>query len=161
MIRGLQIFHSDQKSTIRFYLCMFFDLMDVACANSYIVYNMRHPNDLALLGFKTIVSTYLIWRYTSRSAVPPVGETCSKRKYQYQFEEGNLPPHLPEFQSIQRRCEYYCIERIDLKTYVKCTECAIFLYLIKERNCFRKDHSQEKDIIFLNFYHIFILSLGF
>ena len=30
--------------------------MDVACDNSYIVYNMMHPNNLTLLDFKTIVS---------------------------------------------------------------------------------------------------------
>ena len=48
--------------------------MDVAYANSYIVYNMMHPNDLTLLDFKTIVSTYLIERYTSRSRAPPDGK---------------------------------------------------------------------------------------
>ena len=37
--------------------------MNVACANSYIVYNMIHPNDLTLLDFKTILPTYLIGRY--------------------------------------------------------------------------------------------------
>ena len=33
----------------------FFDLMDVACANSLIVYNMMHPNVLTLLDFKTSI----------------------------------------------------------------------------------------------------------
>ena len=42
-------YHWDRQSTIRFYLRIFFDLMDVACANSYTVYNMMHPNDLTLL----------------------------------------------------------------------------------------------------------------
>ena len=54
------VYHLDRKSTNRFYLPIFFDLMDVACANSYIVYNMMHPNDITLLDFKTIFSTYLI-----------------------------------------------------------------------------------------------------
>ena len=74
--------------------------MDVGCANNYIVYNMIHANDLTLFNFKTIVSTYLIGRYTSRSIAPPDGKTGSKRMYQYQFEQGNLPSHLPEFQNI-------------------------------------------------------------
>ena len=55
-------YHLVRKSTIRFYLRVFFDLMDVACAKSYIVYNMMHPNDLTLLDFKTTLSTYLIRR---------------------------------------------------------------------------------------------------
>ena len=58
-------YHLDRNSTIRFYLRIFFNLMDVACANSYIVYDTMDPNDLTLLNFKTVVSTYLIGRYTS------------------------------------------------------------------------------------------------
>ena len=134
-------YHLDRKSTIRFYLRIFFDLMDVACASNYIVYNMMHPNDLTLLDFKTIFSTCLIERYTSRSREPPDGKTGSKRKYQYQFEQSNLPPHLSEFQNMRRQCEYCYKEETDLKIYVKCTECGIFLCLIKERNCFKKYHS--------------------
>ena len=92
-------YHLDQNVNyqISFAHFVFFDLIDFVCANSYIVYNMMHPNDLALLNFKTIVSTYLIGRYTSQSRAPPYGKTDSKRKYQYQFEQGNLPPHLTEF----------------------------------------------------------------
>ena len=65
-----------------------------------------HPNDLVLLDFKSIVSTYLIGRHTSRSRAPPHGKTGFKRKYQYQFEKGNPPPHLLEFKNIRRQCEY-------------------------------------------------------
>ena len=57
--------HLDQKSTIRFYFSAFFDLMDLDFVNNYIVYNMMHLNDLTLLNFKTIASTYLISRYRS------------------------------------------------------------------------------------------------
>ena len=76
----------DQKSAIRFYFSVFFDLMDLDFVTSYIVYNMMHPNDLTLPNFKTIPSTYFIARYISLSRAPPVGKTDSKRKYQYQFE---------------------------------------------------------------------------
>ena len=74
--------HLDQKSTIRFYLGIVFNLMDAACANSYIDYNMMHLNDLTLLDFKTTVSNYLIGRYTSRSRTPLDDKTGSKRKFQ-------------------------------------------------------------------------------
>ena len=56
-----------------------------------------HSNDLTPFDFKTIVSTYLIGKYTIRSRAPPDDKTGSKRKYQYQFEEGNLPPHFQSF----------------------------------------------------------------
>ena len=87
-------YHLDRKSTIRFYLRIFINLVDEVCANSYIVYSMMHPNDLTLLDFKAIVSTYLTGRCTGRSRAPPDGKTGSKRKYQYQFEQGNLTPHF-------------------------------------------------------------------
>ena len=58
-------YHLVRKSTIRFYLRVFFNLVDVACAKSYIVYNMMHPNDLTLLDFKTTLSTYLFRRNSS------------------------------------------------------------------------------------------------
>ena len=60
--------------------------MNIVCVNSYIAYNIMHPNDPTLLDFKTIFSTQWIDRYTSRRRVPPDGKTGSKRKYQYQFE---------------------------------------------------------------------------
>ena len=68
---------------------------------------MMHPNDLTLLDFETIVSTYLTGRYTSRNRAPLDAKKGSKRNYQYQFEQGNLPAHLPGFQYIRGRCEHY------------------------------------------------------
>ena len=114
--------HLDRKSTIRFYVLMFLDSMDIACANSFIFYNMTHLNDFTRLDFRTIALTYLIGRYTSSSRLASDGRTSSKRKHQYWFEQVNLPPHLSEFQNILSRYEYCYKEGIDLKTYVKCTE---------------------------------------
>ena len=134
-------YHLDRKSRVRFYLRIFFYLMDVACANSFVAYNMVHPNDLTLLDFKTIIATYLIGRYASRSRAPPDGKTGSNKKYQYQFESNHLPLHLPEFQSSRKRCEYCYKAGFERKTFVKCMECRVFLCLAKKRNCFMKHHS--------------------
>ena len=117
-IRGLQFIICIENQVLDFISCIFFDLIDLVCANSYIVYSMMHPNDLTLLDFETIFSTYLITRYKSQSTATPDGKRGSKRKDQYHFEQGNLPSHLPEIQSIQRRFEYCYKERNDLKTYV-------------------------------------------
>ena len=65
---------------------IFFDLIGLAFANNYIVYDMMHSNDLTLFDFKTIVSTYFIGRYINRSLAPPDDKADSKRKYQYHFE---------------------------------------------------------------------------
>ena len=33
------IYRLDRKSSVRFYLCIFFDLTDIACVNSYLTYD--------------------------------------------------------------------------------------------------------------------------
>ena len=45
----------DQKSSVRYYLHIFFDLIDIACVNSYLIYNMKHPNKLSLLDYKMLL----------------------------------------------------------------------------------------------------------
>ena len=49
-------YRQDRKSSVRFYLRIFFDLMDITCVNSYFIYNMKHPNKLSLPDYKTIVA---------------------------------------------------------------------------------------------------------
>ena len=75
-------YHLDRKSYIRFYLRMFFDLIDVAFANSYIFYNMLHPDDLTRLNFKIAAATHIICTYTSRKRAAPDYNIGSKRTYQ-------------------------------------------------------------------------------
>ena len=93
-----------------------FDSMNVTCVNSHIVYSMTYPNDLTLLDFKTITSTYLTGRYTCWRRESLDGKTGSKRKYK--SEQGNLPPHLPEFKNIRRRLHYCHKKGTDLKSYL-------------------------------------------
>ena len=45
----------DQKSSVRFYLQIFFDLMDIRCVNSYLIYSMKHPNKLPLLDTRLLL----------------------------------------------------------------------------------------------------------
>ena len=49
----------DRKSSVRFYLRIFFDLMDIACVNSYLIYNMKNPNKLSLLDYKIAIKKNL------------------------------------------------------------------------------------------------------
>ena len=108
-------YHLDRKSSIRFYLRIFFDLLDVACVDVFIVYNMTHQNDLTLLDYKTIVPTNFNDWYTSRSRTPPEQKAGSNRKHQYQPK--NLPLHLTEFQHSRKLCEYCFKEGFDRKTF--------------------------------------------
>ena len=106
------------------------------------VYNMMHQNDLTLLDYETVVSTHFIGRYRSRSRAQPEQKAGSKSKQQYHFQPNNLPLHLPEYQHSRKPCEYWYKKGFAWKTFVKCTECGVFLCLVKERNCFLDHHSQ-------------------
>ena len=49
-----------RKFFVRFYLRIFFDLMDIACDKSYIVTHIRNPDKLTLLDFNIVVAINLI-----------------------------------------------------------------------------------------------------
>ena len=115
--------------------------MDVACANSYIAYNMLHPDDITLLNFKIAIATHLIGPYTNRSRCHPENKAGTKRKYRYQFQPDDIPTHLPEFKSTRKRCTYCYTEGVDHKTFVECSTFGVPLCLVKDRNCFVKHHS--------------------
>ena len=134
-------YHLDRKSSVRFYLRIFFDLMDVACANGYIVYNMLQPSDITLLNFKIAVATHLIGRYNSRDRAHPESNTGEKRKYRYQFQPDDTPSHLPEFATTRKRCKYCSNGGLDNKTFVECKTCVIYLCMVTERDCFNNHHS--------------------
>ena len=134
-------YHLDRKSSVRFYLRIFFDLMDVTCANSYIVYNMLQPGGITLLNFKIAIATHLIGRYNSRNRAYPENNTLEKRKYRYQFQPEDIPLHLPEFAATRKQCKFCSNGDLDNKTFVECKTCGVHLCMVKERNCFKNYHS--------------------
>ena len=50
----------DRKSSVRFCLRIFFDLLDISCINSFFVYNMKHPKQLTLIDYKIVIAKNLI-----------------------------------------------------------------------------------------------------
>ena len=71
----------DRKSSVSFYLHIFFDLMDIACVISYLIYNMKLPNKLSLLDYKIVVAKNLIQYHQGRKREAPMSRP-SKRKNQ-------------------------------------------------------------------------------
>jgi len=128
----------DRRSKFRFYLRMFFDLVDIALVNSHIVHT-KLGNKLTLLEFKIIVVQSLIGKFNNRQRAFPTNRP-SKRKCQ---DSGpmEVPSHLPEFQDNRKRCHYCKAEGADNKTFVLCATCGFHLCCVKDRNCFLKHHS--------------------
>ena len=58
----------DRKRSVRFYLCIFFYLMDIACVNSYLFYNVKYPNKFSLLDHKIVVTKNLIQSRPEKSS---------------------------------------------------------------------------------------------
>ena len=50
----------DRTSSVSFYRHIFFDLMDIAFVNSYLIYNMKRLDKLFLLDYKIVVTKNLI-----------------------------------------------------------------------------------------------------
>ena len=118
----------DRKSSITFYLRIFFDLMDIACINSYLIYNMKHPNKLFLLDYKIVVAKNLIQYHQGRKKTVPVSRP-SKRKNQPESID-NHGGHLPDYQTMRKRCAYCAMEGKENRTFIICLACNIPLCLV-------------------------------
>lgn len=127
----------DRKSKFRFYLRIFFDLLDIACVNAHIVFTKVSASSLSLKDFKLAVSESMLRKYTSRQRAPSSSRP-TKRHCVFPISEEIF--HLPVFNEKRRRC-IHCMKRgQDLKTFVTCDTCNVPLCLQKERNCFRHHH---------------------
>ena len=82
----------DRKSSVRFYLHNFFDLMDIACVNSYLIYNMNNPKKLHLLP-KNLIQYHQDWKRVVPMSRP------SKKKNQPESID-NHGGHLPDYQAM-------------------------------------------------------------
>ena len=128
----------DWKSSVRFYLPIFFDLMDILCVNSHLIYNIKHPNRLSLLDYKIVVTKNLIQYHQSQKRAEPKLRP-SKRKDQTESID-NHGGHLPDYQTMRKRCTYCAMESKENRTFVICLACNIPLCLVKERKCFQNHH---------------------
>ena len=57
----------DRRLKSQFYLCLFFDLLDVAFVNSFIVYKKLENKDRTLKEFKICIALKLIFSFVSRN----------------------------------------------------------------------------------------------
>ena len=128
----------DRKSSVGIYFCIFFHLMDIACVNSYLIYNMKHPNKLPLLDYKIFVAKNLIeYHQGQRRAVPKSRPSNRKNRPESIDIHGG---DFPDYQTTRKQCPYYAVEGKENRIFVICLPCNIPLCLVKERNCFKKHH---------------------
>lgn len=133
-------YHLDRKSSGgRYYLRLFFYLMDIACVNAHIIFKTLDPKGMDLLDFKQVVARGMIGDYNCRQR-NPMSHRVSKRS----MAPAGVPLHLPEITANRGKCRYCYDEGKENKTFIKCNTCGEHLCLVtglSQRNCFLKYHS--------------------
>ena len=128
----------DRKSSVGFYLHIFFDLMDIACVNSCLIYNMKHPNKLSLHDYKIVVAKNLIQYHQGRKRAVPMSRPSKRKNLPESID--NHGGHLPDYQTMGKQCAHCAMKGKENRTFVICLACNIPICLVKERNCFQKHH---------------------
>ena len=128
----------DRKFFVRFYLRIFFDLMDIACVYSYLIYNMKPPDKLSLLDYRIVVTNNLIQYHQGLKRAVPMSRP-SKWKNQLESTD-NHEGHLPHCQTMRKWYAYCAMEGKENRTFVIFLTCNIPLCLVKGRNFFQKHH---------------------
>ena len=131
----------DRKSSGgRYYLCLFFDLMDISVVNSHAIYKVLHPKGMELLDFKIVLAKSLISTYNSSSRNTPVSHVSRR-----EVLPASVPLHLPVLQTSRGKRRYCYTGGIENKTYIQCNTCGVFLCLIsgsRSRNCFANFYTE-------------------
>ena len=131
----------DRKaSSGRYYLRLFFDLMDMACVNAHAVYKALDDKGMDLLDYKIVVSKSMIGNYNSQSR----NVTANQMGRRF-ILPAIVPLHLPVIKETRGKCVYCSAEGIENKTYVYCDTCngkpLCIITGVKSRNCFAKYHT--------------------
>ena len=106
----------DRKlSSWRYYVRLFFDLMDIAVVNSHAVYKALYTKGMELLDFKIVIAKSLIGAYDSRFRNTSITHTSLR-----EVLPASVPLHLPVIQTTRSKCRYCYNAGIENKTYMQC-----------------------------------------
>ena len=119
----------DRGSKFLFYLRLFFDLLDVALVNSFILYKKLENKDLTLKDFKICIALKLIAFFVSRTIVHPSAPNLKDPAWY-----------------LHHICQFCWRQNDDVlgkenRTFVTGSLCVVALCLQKERNWFLQYHS--------------------
>ena len=129
----------DRKSKFRYYLRIFFDLMDSCVVNAHVIYKMKINSEVNLFKFKVMLAESLINGFTSRKRKFAADEPQLAAELPLSIKQ---PDHIIHFTEKRQRC-VYCFNdgRKDVKCSGYCKTCNVHLCVQKNRNCFNMYHS--------------------
>ena len=129
-----------KSSDGRYYLRLFFDLMDVSVVNSHSIYKVLYPKEMELLDFKIVLANSLIGTYDIRSRNTRVSHVPRR-----EVLPASVALHVLVLRTTSFNCRYCYTGGIENKTYIQCNTFGAFLCLIscnKSPNCFANFHTQ-------------------
>ena len=137
MDQKLASYGVDRRARIKFYLRPFFDLLNIAMTNSFVVWMKLNPTSkMTSLEFRRSVTRELILSHRGRERM---SSNKASRKRGAVSYPSNVS-HLPVLSDIRKRCRLCADQGADFKTDVTCATCKNHLCLTKNRNCFHDFH---------------------
>ena len=141
-------YENGHRSRVKYYLRLFFDLINTCIVNSGIVFNKIQQNHqlpiFQSLVFRRTIVRKLIGTYKGRIYATPTAPIKRRKSNEALPSRIDLPhlTHLPETQNVRKRCKLCTISKVDNRTNIFCSTCNASLCLTKERNCFKDYHHQ-------------------
>lgn len=135
------VYEHDRKCATKYYLRFFFDLLDIAVNNSYIVYTelLRDAGKpLTLIEFRRTVARRLVNGFSSRKRQSSTTVFTEKKKIILRAST-NTVEHIIIKHEKRGRC-HVCPRNLDVKTFDFCEKCQLYLCFQTNRNCFEYYH---------------------
>lgn len=128
----------DRLAKIKYYLCLFFDLLDIGMNNAYLLYVKLHEAQrmegplLSSVEYRQHVAQELTKEIPRRQPISPVLGTSS------------LLTHKMRKAKKSKKCINCAEILLERRTYYECTTCNVHLCFTKNRNCFEDYHEYKE-----------------
>ena len=136
-----ECYEIDHRAKYTYYLRLFFDMIDTAVCNSFIVFKeMCSDTSTTSKEFRQTIVRHLMSGYDSRnrSSVTPSGATKRRR-----LDIALNTTHLPVYTTERRRCCMCSNTVTNARSNIKCEACEKYLCLNSSRNSFYDFHQQR------------------
>ncbi|CAH2108202.1 unnamed protein product [Euphydryas editha] len=138
----------DRKSKIKYYLRLFFDILDIAMNNAYIIYTKLYEEQkvegslLSSLEYRQIIARAMIGGFSARKNALPSTSMTKKRiqNSSSRCRKTSLPTHVMIKAEKRKRCVQCAKSHKENRTNNICEICCVHLCFTADRNCFTAFH---------------------
>ena len=126
--------YSVSRRSRRWWMRIFYFLVDTSIVNAHILYNSVHPEKpLSLLQFRTMPFRELVGTFSSRDRQPPGVYVQRRHKALPKKLPGvpddlrllNVGKHMPDKQSVFRRCRVCSTRKNNKRSRIVCSVCRV------------------------------------